>query len=165
MALGAFGCVLIGSAAAVLYAYLAREDTPLLAWDDLAVVARGQALYEAHCAGCHGANGEGQTAAKGAAPSATPAPPHDSSGHTWQHPDFALIQLTKTGKSTVVCQTLDATAMPKFGLVLTDREILDILSYIKSTWPTEIRAEHERINALYKSYNAAMRSLLDLPES
>ncbi|WP_368733489.1 cytochrome c [Amaricoccus solimangrovi] len=79
-----------------------REEPVLLAWDDANVVARGRTLYVARCAGCHGALGEGQSAASGGDPTAgatvTPAPPHDASGHTWQHPDFALVQLTKSGR-------------------------------------------------------------------
>lgn len=162
--LGAFVCVLIGSVVAAAYTYRwMHEDVPqhsrLLEWDDAAVVAQGKTLYAMNCAGCHGANGEGQTAASGA----PLAPPHDGSGHTWQHPDFALVQLTKDGVSTAACLTLDENAMPRFEQALTDREILDILSYIKSTWPAAIRAKHDEINSLYSSQNAAIRDLLDLP--
>lgn len=164
-AVAAIGCALIGIAATAAYLHLSSEDdVVLLAWNDPAVVARGQALYAAHCAGCHGANGEGQHAsAEGA--SVPLAPPHDASGHTWQHPDFALIQLTKSGESTLACRSLDESGMPRFERALNDRQILDILSYIKSTWPPEIRAEQDKINLLYKSHNAAIRDLLDLSNS
>ena len=56
----AIGCVLLALAAGVVYMYLARQPhKPLLAWKDAAVVARGRVLYADHCAGCHGAKGEG----------------------------------------------------------------------------------------------------------
>jgi mono/diheme cytochrome c family protein len=142
-----------------------REDTPLLAWDDAAVVARGRALYAAQCAACHGTNGEGQATANDPVSSAPLAPPHDASWHTWQHPDFALIQLTKAGASTVACRALDQNAMPRFEQALSDRQIVDVLSYIKSTWPAEIRAEQDEINRLYRSHNAAVLDLLDLEDS
>ncbi len=160
------GCVLIGIAAAFAYFQLSREETvALLAWDDATVVARGRVLYAAQCAGCHGQKGEGQVAVAGSVPAGPLAPPHDGSGHTSQHPDFALVQLTKQGVSDVTCQTLDENGMPQFQEVLSDREILDILAYVKSRWPAAIRAEHDKVNRLYSDYNAAMKKLLKLPRT
>lgn len=162
---GILGCALIGLAATAAYLYLTpRQEVRLLAWDDSAVVARGQALYRAHCADCHGAHGEGKAVAGDGARSAPPAPPHNASGHTWQHPDFALIELTKSGMSTLGCRSLDENGMPRFEQALTDREVVDILSYIKSTWPPEIRAEQDKTNGLYARQNAAIRDLLELPD-
>lgn len=163
---GAYCCLAIGLVAAVAYPYMsARDDEPLLVWDDAAVVARGKAIYVAQCAACHGANGEGQSAADDPASSAPLAPAHDANGHTWKHPDFALIQLTKSGDSDASCRALDENAMPRFDKALSDRQILDVLAYIKSTWPAEIRAEHDTINRLYRSHNAAVREFLDLADS
>jgi hypothetical protein len=54
--------------------------------------------------------------------------------------------------------------MPRFDQALSDREILDVLSYIKSTWPEEIIAEHEKINRLHETQNEAVRSRLELDE-
>ena len=159
-------CLAIGLIAAVAYMSLSpRENEPLLAWDDTAVVARGEAIYAAQCATCHGANGQGQSASDSIASSAPLAPPHDGSGHTWQHPDFALIQLTKAGEADASCKTLDKDTMPQFEEVLSDREIVDVLSYIKSKWPADIRAEHDAVNHLYRGQNAAVRDLLDLADS
>ncbi|MEZ5803700.1 MAG: cytochrome c [Rhizobiaceae bacterium] len=159
----AIGCVLLALAAGVVYMYPARQPhKPLLAWKDAAVVARGRVLYADHCAGCHGAKGEGQTVAGLAATDGPLAPPHDSTGHTWQHPDFALVQLTKSGVASVACLPLDENAMPKFADALTDREILDILSYIKSSWPADTIAEQEKVNRLYRSHNDAMWDMLKL---
>jgi hypothetical protein len=45
---------------------------------------------------------------------------------------------------------------------LTDREILDILSYIKSSWPADTIAEQEKVNRLYRSHNDAMWDMLKL---
>lgn len=161
---GVLGCALIGVAATAAYLSLtSKPEVRLLAWDDAEVVARGAALYRAHCAGCHGLHGEGQAVPGDAAASVPAAPAHDASGHTWQHPDFALVELTKTGISTLGCRSLDQNGMPKFDRALTDREVVDVLSYIKSTWPPEIRAEQDKANRLYASQNAAVRELLDLP--
>ncbi len=165
-ALGIAGFSVIVFAAIAAYIHLSPEDdVRLLAWEEPSVVARGKMLYAEHCAGCHGSEGEGQSRTLAAAQSAVLAPPHDASGHTWQHPDFALIQLTKTGASTLACRSLDENGMPKFEQSLSDQQIVDILSYIKSTWPAEMRAQQDEINRVYRSHNAAMRDLLDLPES
>jgi mono/diheme cytochrome c family protein len=164
IAAGAVACAGL-VVAAVAYARLSTEaEVTLLAWNDAAVVSRGQALYTARCAACHGVNGEGQSAASDPDSSTPLAPPHDASGHTWRHPDFALVQLTKSGASAVTCLELDENAMPRFEQTLTDREVIDVLSYIKSTWPEEIRAEQDAVNRLYGSQNAAVRNLLDLKD-
>lgn len=158
------GLALIAAAAAA-YAYLSsRDGAPLLAWQDQAVVARGKLVYAQQCASCHGASGEGQVAAGLPLGNGPPAPPHDASGHTWEHPDFALIQLTKIGEAAVACLPLDENFMPRFEEALTDREVLDVLSYVKSTWPPETIAFQEKVNRLYSSHNDAMWGLLALDE-
>lgn len=159
------GCAVIASATGATLAYFSdKENRSLLAWQDTTIVARGKALYSAQCAGCHGVKGEGQVAAGLPVGSGPAAPPHDASGHTWQHPDFSLVQLTKAGTSSVACMTLDDSAMPKFDQALSDREILDVLSYIKSTWPDETIAEQEKVNRLYDSHNEVMWGMLKLDE-
>ncbi len=73
------------------------------------------------------------------------APPHDASGHTWHHPDNMLFAVVKFGSSAVSGQPLE-TSMPMFNDILGDQEIAAVLAYIKSTWPTEIRAKHDALN-------------------
>jgi S-disulfanyl-L-cysteine oxidoreductase SoxD len=157
-------CILTAPAAAAFgYRVLSpSEAAPLLAWKDHDIVARGQVIYAQQCAGCHGTNGEGQVASVGHA--GPLAPPHDRNGHTWQHPDFALVQLTKAGVSTVACMTLDENAMPKFEKALSDREILDVLSYVKSRWPDDVVAFQERANLINREHNAVMWDLLKLDD-
>jgi mono/diheme cytochrome c family protein len=72
-----------------------------------------------------------------------PAPPHDPTGHTWHHPDKVLFQVTKYGMRTMVPGR--ESDMPAFEGVLTDADILAVLSFIESTWPTDIRARQQRI--------------------
>jgi len=50
--------------------------------------------------------------------------------------------------------------MPKFERTLTDAEIVAVLSYIKSLWPADIRAQQDSLNRLYAAENAAVRRLL-----
>ena len=156
-------CLFAAGAAYTYYASL--PSTPLLNWTDKAVVARGKVLYASHCAGCHGAHGEGQAAAGLPVGPGPLAPPHDETGHTWQHPDFALIQVTKSGESTASCRKLEDGVMPKFQEALTDRDILDVLSYIKSKWPAETIKSQEAINRLYQSQNKAMWDVLKINDN
>ncbi len=166
LAAAAVALAVLGSAVAIVFAdFQDPEDRPLLAWDDPNVVARGQALYRQQCTECHGTIGRDQILSTSSMGSTPTAPPHDASGHTWRHPDYALVQLTKSGEVAALCRSLDETAMPRFESAMSDRQILDVLSYIKSTWPDEIRAEHDAINRLHRSQNEAVRELLDLQES
>lgn len=115
---------------------------------DAALVADGRRIYRAACANCHGEALEGQPGWQNRkADGRLPAPPHDPSGHTWHHPDEVLFRLTKYGPAALLNDPAYPTDMPGFADSLSDREILAVLSYIKSTWPQDIRARHEAINA------------------
>ena len=150
---------LVGLGAAGLLLWPDRPDPQLLAWDDAAAVARGHAVYSRSCSTCHGPL-DGGTPASAPPPEERTAPPHGADGHTWQHPDYALFQLTKSGEVADLCRTLDVSGMPQFGDDLSDHQIVDVLSYIKSTWPVHIRAEQDAVNALYAAQNAAYRAQL-----
>lgn len=109
-------------------------------------VALGQALYQAQCASCHGANLEGQPDWR--SPLSTgrlPAPPHDESGHTWHHPDNTLLRIVKEGPAFYATLGVK-TDMPAFQSTLSDRDIAAILAYIKSRWPPPIRARQALMN-------------------
>ncbi len=112
------------------------------------VVANGLRIYTESCAACHGANLEGQ--ANWQSPGADgllPAPPHNESGHTWHHTDKVLFDLTKTGLAKFIDDDTYKTNMPIFDGVLSDQEIIAVLSYVKSTWPKNIQERHDQLNA------------------
>jgi mono/diheme cytochrome c family protein len=67
-------------------------------------------------------------------------PPHDASGHTWHHGDKTLEEAVKLGGARLPANIGGASNMPAFADVLTDEEITAVLTYIKSTWPEEVRA-------------------------
>ena len=114
--------------------------------DDPATTARGAAIYAAECAACHGAALEGQPDWRTPGPDGLrPAPPHDATGHTWHHDDATLFALTKHGLAGLMADA-PPSAMPAFDGVLTDAEIVAVLSYIKSTWPAPVRARHDAVN-------------------
>ena len=43
--------------------------------------------------------------------------------------------------------------MPAYDGILSDDEIIAVLSYIKSMWPKSIREKHDQINARASSFN------------
>lgn len=120
--------------------------TPLLADHELnnRNITRGSGLYQTHCAACHGVNLQGQPNWQRQNDDGTlPAPPHDETGHTWHHDNLFLFSYTKIGGEQALTQmgvTGFTSAMPAFGGSLSDDEIWDILGFIQSTWPDQVRA-------------------------
>ena len=123
------------------------EETMALKPGSPMVVEAGRQIYAEHCAACHGTDLEGQPNwRQRRADGMLPAPPHDLSGHTWHHPDAQLVELTKFGPQRFAGPDYRSD-MPAYDGQLTDTEIVAVLSYIKSTWPPEIRERHDQINA------------------
>lgn len=134
----------LGSGAALLWwprgAGQLRADP-----NDDVQTARGRGIYDARCASCHGAALEGQpnwqmrkTDGK------LPAPPHDASGHTWHHLDAQLFGIVKNGVGPYAPAGYKSD-MPAFAGSLSDDEIWDVLAFIKSQWPPDIRSRQERM--------------------
>ena len=107
-------------------------------------VASGARLYGEACAACHGATLQGQADWQTPGPDGIyPAPPHDETGHTWHHSDAVLAAYVKLGGAQALAAqgvTGFASGMPAFGSRFSDREISDILAFIKSKWPEPARA-------------------------
>lgn len=82
---------------------------PQLAFAD---INSGQQLYLTHCAGCHGMNGI----------SVIPQAKDFSSARLLIQPDQALINTIRSGRNM----------MPAYFGILNDREILDVLSYLRT---------------------------------
>jgi len=115
--------------------------------DDMNVVARGRVLYAENCAACHGADRRGEPDWQTAkSDGRMPAPPHDGSGHTWQHSDLALLEVVKFGPGVAAGRKDAASDMPAFGDRLSDEEIIAIYSFIKSRWTIDIRKRHDEAN-------------------
>ena len=111
--------------------------------DDPAQVTMGRAVYQQHCASCHGVRLEGQPNWRIRRPDGKlPAPPHDETGHTWHHSDEQLFKITGSGVAALVPGY--ESDMPAYEGVLSDQEIWAVLAFIKSTWPTETLRRQER---------------------
>lgn len=118
-----------------------------LSADDFAVVANGERIYKVHCAACHGMNLEGQPDWRTRDSNGyLPAPPHDATGHTWHHADDQLFEITKYGVAVVTGEDSYKTNMPAYKDVLSDEEIVAVLSFIKNLWPDEQRLWQEKVN-------------------
>ena len=128
--------------------FCAKAGSHALRPEDAKVLARGKQVYAAQCAACHGAALEGQPQWRERGPNGLlPAPPHDASGHTWHHADEVLFRITKHGVAQAAGLKDYLSAMPIYEGVLSDDEIIAVLSWIKAQWPAPVRQRHDQINA------------------
>lgn len=75
-------------------------------------IQRGGALYSTHCAVCHGAGGNPVFAGA----------PNFRRMESLMRPDMQLVTAVRNGKG----------AMPGYFGVLRDREILDVIAYLRT---------------------------------
>lgn len=134
--------------------------------DDLVVVQAGEKVYRSQCAACHGADLEGQPDWRVRDTNGyLPAPPHDASGHTWHHADDLLFEITKYGPGVVVSDPDYKSLMPSFENILTDDQIIAVLSFIKNSWPQEQRSWQDEVNGTqkdgFKTIQKTKPSILD----
>ena len=73
---------------------------------------KGRQLFATHCAICHGASGK----------SVMPGAPNFDRGEGLLRPDFTLLAAIRSGKN----------AMPAFQGMLADRDILDVIAYLRT---------------------------------
>ncbi len=131
--------IFIGVAMIGWYLLDDRADIGLLRHQDAQIVAEGAAVYKEHCASCHGMALEGQENWQIRKPDGRlPAPPHDETGHTWHHPDQLLFRFTKLGPAKLIGNGYESD-MPGYEDILSDDQIIAVLSYIKSTWPEDVQ--------------------------
>ena len=114
--------------------------------DNSETITFGKDIYLQECASCHGKNLAGQANWRERDDKGyMPAPPHDKNGHTWHHSDYNLFLMTKYGIEKIIGKKYP-NKMPAYEDMLSDYEIIAVLSYIKSTWPSYIQIQHDQIN-------------------
>ena len=102
-------------------------------WYNAKLVATGSQLFQQHCAECHGANAEGTREWKKTDASGHyPPPPLDGSAHAWHHSIPQLARSIKQGGQQL------GGVMPGFDDKLDDQQILALIAFFQSKWPTEI---------------------------
>lgn len=113
---------------------LESEDAPVVRNLDAQQVARGRAVYMQNCMECHGENGKGQPGdwrvrdAQGR----FPPPPLDDSAHAWHHPTAVLLEVIREGSPG------GQGNMPAWKGKLSEQEMQDVVTYIKSLWSDEV---------------------------
>ena len=106
----------------------------------------GANVYRTNCAACHGPSGEGQPNWQQRGPNGVlPAPPHDSTGHTWHHADGLLYRIIRDGGAQFEGPTTPS-GMPAFGELLDDGEIRAVIVHLKSRWGDEERAFQSQVS-------------------
>jgi mono/diheme cytochrome c family protein len=114
--------------------------------DDPGVVATGKKIYMGHCASCHGRNLQGQPLWQLIDEYAgRRAPAHDETGHTWQHSDEGIFHMIKYGRFPSTPADVISFMPPAEG-VMSDREILDVMAFIKARWQIGLRASQAMLN-------------------
>jgi mono/diheme cytochrome c family protein len=114
--------------------------------DDKPMVMLGKRIYMGHCASCHGRNLQGQPLWQlNDEYVGRRAPAHDATGHTWQHSDEDIFHMIKFGRFS--SSPADVVSfMPAFDTVLGDREILNVMAFIKARLPTALRVSQAMLN-------------------
>jgi mono/diheme cytochrome c family protein len=94
-------------------------------------------IYQNNCVSCHQKNLSGHPKWKTALDKDghRVAPPLNGTGHTWHHDDRTLFAIIKYGLNKLVKNYQGK--MLGFGDKLSDQEIKQVLSYIKSYWNDE----------------------------
>lgn len=106
---------------------------------DTETLAVGRSVYVKHCATCHGTAGEGAAGWQELNEAGEmPAPPHDSTGHTWRHSDAVLYRITERGWRDPFNRTQRLT-MPAFGDSLAPEQIRAVIGYLKTLWTAKQR--------------------------
>ena len=126
-----------------------QAEMASIPYQDNQSITAGKTVYDANCAACHGYQLQGQANWQiRSAEGYLPAPPHDETGHTWHHPDQMLFDFTKYGPQKFV-GTDYRSIMPAYENRLSDREIWQVLAYIKAQWPESIQKTHTEAFARY----------------
>lgn len=93
--------------------------------------ARGAALYDTHCAECHGAQGQGVQGADGA----WAYPPLRGNRTVLQTSALNLVQTVLYGGfGPSTADNPRPFGMPPYVLVLREQELADLLSFVRTAW-------------------------------
>jgi len=89
----------------------------------------GETIFQANCASCHGATGQGHQAVK-------EAPALNGSEHSWHHADSQIRTLIRTG----------GQIMPAVGKDFSEQEIEAVMAYYKTWWGKQQRIFQEKVS-------------------
>ncbi len=100
---------------------------------DPAVLAQGEAIYQQHCASCHGVDASGDANwRKRDAKGFFPPPPLNGSGHAWHHSSEVLANVIRNGSPD------SKGKMPAWGDKLSAQDIDAVIVWFQSRWPAQV---------------------------
>ena len=121
---------------------------PVARWYSADHVARGAPVHKAHCAVCHGQNGEGTKNWRQRTDDGKfPPPPINGTGHAWHHPIKILGAQIKFGAPG------GQGSMPGFVDKLSDEQIVDVIAWFQDTWSDKVYAAWSEMNKRSHSKN------------
>ncbi len=96
---------------------------------DVISATSGEKLFGNYCVSCHGVKGVGEKPISPyiRVPGFYEAPALDRSMHAWHHTDEALLK-------TILHGSPRTSRMPAMKDVITHKQAVDLVSYIKSLW-------------------------------
>jgi mono/diheme cytochrome c family protein len=124
----------VNAMAAYLKSLSATAQQAAFTYDDATTTAlqsgksrqAGEAVYLGYCMSCHGADGKGQSPY---------IPSLAGNAVVLDSNPSSLINLVLNGAEPIVVKgTPDAYRMPQFRVQLTDKEIADVLSFVRGGW-------------------------------
>lgn len=103
-------------------------------------IEKGKELFHKHCSMCHGENAVGEDPERPFGGTGLEgkllAPALNGTGHAWHHSRQSLFNYTKKGSAD------EKSNMPGYERILSDEDIYNIIDYIQSLWPKDIRRKH-----------------------
>lgn len=135
--LGRIGFIAICSLAGAVHG-----ADPVQRVDDPALLARGQALFQQHCATCHGDKAQGTVAnwQQRDASGKLPPPPLNGTAHAWHHSINGLARTIREGTISL------GGSMPPWGDTLSDEEVFAVIIWFSSLWPDDLYAAWMQMN-------------------
>ena len=127
--------------AALLAACGANDKTPEVQGKgprqyDKNLLARGERVFQTHCATCHGSGGEGKPGWQKPGPDGLLLPPPlDNNGRAWRLTSSQMQQFIRQGSPH------GRSNMPAWQGKLTDQEIDEVATWITSLWSDAIYLE------------------------
>ncbi len=121
--------------------YLPFDASAAERWYSEAQAENGKAVFNAHCAICHGPEAAGTTDwRKPLTDGRYPPPPLNGTAHAWHHPLSSLRRQIRQGGAKY------GGWMPALGTSLTDEQIDDAIAFFQSLWTDKIYAEWKQID-------------------
>jgi mono/diheme cytochrome c family protein len=110
---------------------------------DIERINRGAALYQSHCAQCHGPQAQGHPDwERGRKEGFAAAPPLNGTGTDWKLTKKQMIDIIRNGK-----KLNGVPVMPAWKGRVEDKQIEDIITWFQATWPADVYQAWRRANS------------------